>query len=514
MAAPKKHSAKGAVFFVGPAGPDTSAGPAAGAGPGIRGAVRGGEKLRSSGKGRTAVDFGPNSYLNTQADGVNVPFSLEAEQSVLGAVLMDPSSLPVLAEILPRAEYFYAVNNQLIYGAMLEMFTLGQPVDFVTVLEKLRENDDFDQDTGKVYLTQLAQLVPSLSNVETYARIVRDRYDVRTLMQAARGILEDVSEGGEDASLLLDAAEQRIFDIRRGKNMKGLQPVKEVLLDTFDRLSLLGSADRDKYRGLPTGIGELDATITGLNRSDLIVLAARPGVGKTSFGLNIARHVTVTGKRRAAFFSLEMGREQLASRLLASEARVEGTKLRSGDLDDSEWVRLIEGGDILCKADLYFDDAPGITVPEIKAKVRRLDNVDLVIVDYLQLMNSARRIDNRVQEVSEITRSLKIMAKELNVPVIALSQLRRPTERTKDHRPGLSELRDSGSIEQDADIVIFLHREAYNATSEGGEVSEDMDQNAAEIIVAKNRHGETKSIPVHWQGEYMRFTSREVFRHE
>ena len=451
----------------------------------------------------------------TQAQpGMRMPFSLEAEQSVLGAVLLEPSCLSTVVDILPRAEYFYAVNNRMVYAAMMEMFALGQPVDFVTVLERLKEEKDFDEATGKVYLTQLAQLVPAISHVESYARIVRDKYELRTLMQAARGILSDASAGEQETSLLLDSAEKRIYDIRRGKSDEGLQPVREILLETFDRLDKLNSADRDKYKGLPTGIKELDNTITGLNRSDLIVLAARPGVGKTSLGLNIARHVAVTAKRRVAFFSLEMGREQLASRLLASEALVEGTKLRSGDLTEAEWARLIEAGDILRRADLYFDDSPGLTVLEMKGKLRRLDHVDLVIVDYLQLMTGTKRTDNRVNEISEITRNLKVMAKELNVPVMALSQLRRPTERTKDHRPGLSELRDSGSIEQDADIVIFLHREAYNATSEGGQVTEDMDQNAAEIIVAKNRHGETKPIPVHWQGEYMRYTSREVIRHE
>ena len=451
----------------------------------------------------------------TQQADAQLPFSLEAEQSVLGAILMDSEAyLPEVAEILPRPEYFYGRVNRQIYGAMMELFTLGRPVDFITVLEKLREDEDFDQNTGKTYLSQLGDLVPVLSNVPVYARIVRDKYDIRTLMEAARSILADASEGGESSSLLLDRAEQRIFDIRRGKAVSGLQPVREVLLETFDRLDALNSPDKDKYRGIPTGIRELDRITTGLNRSDLVILAARPGVGKTSFGLNIARHASLTAKRRVAFFSLEMGREQLASRLLACEALVEGSRLRSGDLEEGEWVRLVEAGEILSKAELYFDDNPSITVPEMKAKVRRLGHVDLVIVDYLQLMNSARRIDNRVQEITEITRSLKIMAKELDVPVIAMSQLRRPTERTKDHRPGLSELRDSGSIEQDADVVIFLHREAYNATSEGGEITEDMDQNAAEIIVAKNRHGTTDSIPVHWQGEYMRFTSREVLRHE
>ncbi|MFR3238185.1 MAG: replicative DNA helicase [Acutalibacter sp.] len=458
---------------------------------------------------------GTEGYLDSQAQpGMSMPFSLEAEQSVLGAILLEPSCLAAVVDILPQPRYFYAVNNRMIYGAMVEMFALGQPVDFVTVLERLKEEPDFDEATGKVYLTQLAQLVPSISHVETYANIVRDKYDLRTLMQAARGILDDATSGEREVSLLLDSAERRIYDIRQGKSDKGLQPVREILLETFDRLDKLNSADREKYQGLPTGIKELDSTITGLNRSDLIVLAARPGVGKTSLGLNIARHVAVTAKRRVAFFSLEMGREQLASRLLASEALVEGTKLRAGDLTEAEWARLIEAGDILRRADLYIDDSPGLTVLEMQGKLRRLDHVDLVIVDYLQLMTGSRRTDNRVNEISEITRNLKVMAKELNVPLMALSQLRRPTDRTKDHRPGLSELRDSGSIEQDADIVIFLHREAYNATSEGGQLTEDMDQNAAEIIVAKNRHGETKSIPVHWQGEYMRYTSREVIRHE
>ncbi len=459
--------------------------------------------------------FEPERYLDTQAQpGLSMPFNLDAEQSVLGAVLLDAECLSVVAEVLPRAEYFYAVNNQLIYGAMLEMYTLGQPVDFVTVLEKLRESPDFDQEQGRVYLVQLAQLVPSVSSVETYARIVRDKYEIRTLMQAVRGILEEASAGTEESSLLLDSAEQRIYEIRQGKQVEGLKPIREILLETYDRLDLLNSPDRDKYRGIPTGIGLLDSTITGLNRSDLIVLAARPGVGKTSFGLNIARHASVVSKRRVAFFSLEMSREQLASRLLSTEASVEGTKLRSGDLNDDEWTRIIEAGDILGKAELYFDDAPGITVPQMKAKVRRLKNVDLVIVDYLQLMSGGKKTDNRVNEISDITRNLKIMAKELDVPVIAMSQLRRPTERSKDHRPGLSELRDSGSIEQDADIVIFLHREAYNAASEGGEVTEDMDTSAAQIIVAKNRHGATIDIDVHWQAEYMRFTSREVVRYE
>ena len=444
--------------------------------------------------------------------GMAMPFSPEAEQSVLGAILLDASCLDQVTEILPRSEYFYQVNNALIYEAMLELFALGRPVDFITVLERLKENENFDESSGKVYLMQLAQLVPAISNVDSYAKIVREKYDVRTLILAAREILEDATAGAADASTLLDSAEQRIFDIRRGKNMQGLQPLGEVIIDTFDRLDRLNSPDKDLYRGIPTGIGELDSTITGLNRSDLIILAARPGMGKTSFALNIARHAAVTVRKKVAFFSLEMGREQLASRLLSTEALVGGTKLRTGELEEGEWARLIEGGDILAKAPIYLDDNSSITVPEMKAKIRRLGGVDLVIIDYLQLMNSAKRIDNRVQEISEITRNLKIMAKELNVPVIALSQLARASEKRTEHRPVLSDLRDSGSIEQDADIVLFLYREDYyqNENPPG----EDSDRNSGECIVAKNRHGELKTVSLHWQGEFMRFTSQELFRHE
>ena len=448
-------------------------------------------------------------------DGMNLPFSPEAEQSVLGAVLLDPSCLDRIAEILPRPEFFHQVSHVAIYMAMLELFTAGQPVDFVTVLEKLKESQSFEEGNGKTYLLQLAQMVPSISNVETYARIVRDKYDIRMLILTAREILEDAGDGTADAATLLDSAEQRIFDIRRGKNMQGLQRINEVILETFDRLDRLNSEDRDLYKGVPTGIRELDDTITGLNRSDLILLAARPGMGKTSFALNIARHAAVTAGKRVAFFSLEMTKEQLVSRLLSTEALVGGTKLRTGQLNEREWASLIEAGDVLSKTQMYFDDSSGITVPEMKAKLRRLRGVDLVIIDYLQLMSGSKKTEgNRVQEISEITRNLKVMAKELDVPVLTLSQLSRESEKRTTHRPVLSDLRDSGSIEQDADIVLFLYREDYYANTAGAAPSEDVDRNSGECIVAKNRHGESKTVPLHWQGEFMRFTSQEVFRHE
>ena len=445
-------------------------------------------------------------------DGMKLPFSLEAEQSVLGAILLDSSCIDKVAEILPRPEYFHLGYYKLIYETLLDMFTQGRTIDFVTLLEELKKNSVFNDSNGKTYLMELAQIVPSISNVENYARIVRDNYDVRTLIITARDIIEDATQGTYDASVLIDSAEQKIFDIRRGKSMQGLQRVNESIIETFDRLDALNSDSQSLYRGIPTGIKALDDTITGLNRSDLILLAARPGMGKTSFALNIARHVAVKESKKVAFFSLEMTREQLTSRLLSTEAMVHGVKLRTGKLEEDEWIRLIEAGDILSKTQLYFDDTPGITVPEMKAKLRRLKDVDLVVIDYLQLMSSAKRIDNRVQEISEITRNLKIMAKEINVPVITLSQLSRASEQRAEHRPMLSDLRDSGSIEQDADIVLFLYRGDYYKNDEA--IEEDYDKNSGECIVAKNRHGETRTVPLHWQGEFMRFTGSAGSRYE
>ncbi len=442
-------------------------------------------------------------------NGLRLPYSPEAEQAVLGAILMEPDAIARVAEILPSAEYFYLNNHRTIYTAMMSMFTSGRPVDQITVLEMLKMERDFDDATGKTYLVQLAQSCPSIANVENYAHIVRDKYDVRALISAARDIIEDSTEGESEPQMLIDSAEQKIFDIRRGKNIQGLQRIDEVLFQTFDRLDMLSRED-DSVKPVSTGIGDLDRVITGLNRSDLILLAARPGMGKTSFALNIARNVSVIGKKTVAFFSLEMTKEQLASRLLSSEALVGGTKLRTGRLSNEEWERLIGAGDVLKNANMYLDDTPGITVPEMKAKLRRLKRVDLVVIDYLQLMSTGRRDGNRVQEISELTRNLKILAKEIDVPVICLSQLSRASEQRQDHRPQLSDLRDSGSIEQDADIVLFLYRDGYYDREKGAETAQAaVDQNSGECIVAKNRHGETTIVKLHWQGEFMRFTGTE-----
>ena len=317
--------------------------------------------------------------ITTGYDGLNMPYSPEAEQSVLGSVLLEPSCMDRVAEIIPKPDYFHLTNHKLIYSAMLDMFTTGKAVDFVTVNEYLRNSDEFDSSGAKTYLLQLAELVPSISNVEIYAKIVREKYEMRALITAARGIIEDASSGEYDSETMIDSAEQRIFDIRRGKNLQGLQRLDEVIIETFDRLDLLNSEDNDSVKPISTGIAGLDKMITGLNRSDLILLAARPGMGKTSFALNMARHAGVKGKKRIAFFSLEMSKEQLASRLLSTEGLIEGTKLRTGKLNPDEWTRLVEAGDILGKTEIYLDDTPGITVPAMKAKLRPVSYTHLTL---------------------------------------------------------------------------------------------------------------------------------------
>ena len=442
-------------------------------------------------------------------DGVKLQYNLEAEQSVLGSILIDSSCLNNVVQILNHADYFYSTSHKAIYSAMLEMFTMGQPVDYVTVLDKLKGMENIDYNHFKSYLLQLAQIVPSISNVSFYADIVKDKYNLRKLVSTAKEIISDASSGDIDSADLLNSAEQKIFDIRRGKETHGLQRINEIVIQTFDRLDELNSKTDQEYSGLPTGIRDLDRVIMGLNKTDLILLASRPGMGKTSFSLNIAEHVGIVKNKKVAIFSLEMSKEQLVSRMLSTQAKISGQNLRLGKLSEKEWMSLIEAGDILSKAPIYIDDTPGITIPEMKAKLRRLGDVDLVIIDYLQLMSSSKRIDNRVQEISEITRNLKIMAKELDVPVLTLSQLSRASEQRADHKPMLSDLRDSGSIEQDADIVMFLYREGYYGS---GEIEEEGDKNHGECIVAKNRHGETRTVDLHWQGEYMRFTAQEAYR--
>ena len=454
-----------------------------------------------------------SNELNLESVGINLPYNMQAEQSVLGAVLLKPETLTDLVEII-RPEMFYTRQNAQIYSEMLRLFTADQTIDFVTLLDAVISDGVFPSaDEAKVYLTGLAETVPSISNVKAYAQIVQEKYLVRQLMGVAKDILQDAGDE-PDADLLLENAEQRIYEIRSGRDSSALTPLSSSMVETLTNLQKISGPDADKYKGIPTGFRLLDTVLTGLGRGDLIILAARPGMGKTSFALNIATNVARQQKVPTIIFSLEMTCEQLTDRILSSTAGIDSQAFRTGRLNNSDWNDFANATSLLYNVPIYMDDSSGISVPEIKAKIRQInqdpkrDKIGLVIIDYLQLMQSAKRTESRVQEISDITRNLKIMAKELNVPVIALSQLSRAAEKTagrSDHRPQLSDLRDSGSIEQDADVVLFLYRAAYY-NSQNGE-TEQANENEAECIVAKNRHGETSVVRLGWDGAHTRFSN-------
>ena len=445
-------------------------------------------------------------------ENMNLPYSLDAEQAVLGSLLKDPSCLPMVSDML-KTEHLYIPQHREIYTAIINIDTMGGRIDPLVVLEELKQKGVYDDVGGKTYLMKLAQSVPSTENVESYIQIIIDKYYLRTLMLTARDILDKTGEASESPDVLLDMAEQKIYDIRRGKNTAGPVKVSDIIVsDVFDRLKKLGSADpkeKEQYMGIPTGFSYLDKVLAGgFHRSDLILIGARPGMGKTSFALNVARNMAVKG-RKVLFFSLEMSNEQLAQRIISTEARIVSNKLRTGEISDADWEKLGLALQNLVNAELYFDDTANITVPEMKARVRRMKGIDCVVIDYLQLMSGAKRTENRVQEISEITRSLKLMAKDLNIPVVTCSQLSRNTAKTSDHRPQLTDLRESGSIEQDADIVLMLHREDYYNNADENNEPENVTANTAEVLVAKNRHGSTEKVKVAWNAEFTMFSTLE-----
>ena len=440
---------------------------------------------------------------NFIASARELPHSIEAEQSVIGAVLSDPSALSIVIEKV-KPEYFYSEQHKAIYSIILRMFTSGQPVDIITVLNEAEKMHIFESNAeGRRYLAEIGNTLPSTSNIESYCKIVADKYFIRSLGYAARAILEDIQSGEQDSQLLLDAAEQKIYDIRQGRDVQGLIPIKAAISEAYERLGRISGPDRDKHVGARTGFTLLDSIISGLNKSDLIIIAARPGIGKTSFAMNIATNVARRSEdKEVVTFNLEMSKEQLATRILSTEALVDSNSLRNGRISGDDWVKLATSAGYLSSLPLYIDDTASMTVQQMKAKLRRTKNLGLVIIDYLQLMESTSHSDNRVVVISEITRQLKVMAKELNVPVILLSQLSRAVESRTDKRPMLSDLRESGSIEQDADIVLFLYRDAYYN-------KESPKQNISECIVAKNRHGETGIVELVWDGQYTRFSNPE-----
>ena len=458
----------------------------------------------------------PNNQTIVSLDDVQLPYSLEAEQAVLGSILTEPDCITQVL-ILLKADHFYLPQHKAIFNIMQEIDALGGKVDPLVVLERLKSENVYDDAGGKNYLYQLAQSVPSTQNVESYCKIVKEKYYIRTLINVSKEIIEDASSSDNEADLLLDSAEQKIYDIRQGKVSKGPTKIGDIIInEVYDKLQKLSSADSDQYKGYTTGFTDLDRSITGLNKSDLVIIGARPAMGKTSLALNMARNTAMLGKKKVVFFSLEMTKEQLAQRVLSTEARVESTKMRTGNITSDEWARLATATSLLSNCELYFDDTSNMTVPEMKSRIRRLRDVDAVFVDYLQLMKSGQRIENRVQEVSEITRNLKLMAKDLNIPVVVLAQLARSTEgRGKSHKPQLSDLRESGSIEQDADIVIMLYRKEYYTDDEGEIPEEDKPAiNEAEFIISKNRHGPTNTVRVAWNGDYTLFSNLETMRND
>ena len=432
-----------------------------------------------------------------------LPHSVEAEQAVLGAMLIDARCIPAVIEKL-RSEDFYLKQNRDIYETIYAMFSLSETIDPVTVLDKMRLHGVFDENTSRSYILQLMEVTPTAANVGEYMDIVKDKSLLRRIAETAGDLTAMVQEGSAAGQEVLDAAEQRIYAIRQGRASQGLTPLSAVVLDVLDRLEELSRSD-SAVPGLSTGLPDVDSAISGLNNSDLILLAARPGMGKTSFALNVLLQVGKFSGKTAVFFSLEMSREQLAMRLISNEAFVDNKKLVTGRLTDEDWDKVALAAAALGRAKILIDDNPSLSVADMNAKCRRVEDLGLVVIDYLQLMQSAggkQRYsnENRQQVVSDISRALKIMAKELNVPVVCLSQLSRGPESRQDKRPMLSDLRESGAIEQDADIVMFLYRDDYyNEDSEN--------RNLAECIIAKNRHGETRKVELQWLPEYTTFSS-------
>jgi len=431
-----------------------------------------------------------------------LPQSLEAEQAVLGSILIDSRCVADIVGIV-KPEDFYLQQNREIFETVYAMFNYSQTIDPVTVLNKMQELGVY-HDNSKDYIMQLMDITPTAANAVRYANIVREKAMLRGLAQAASDITETVYSGVGTPMEMLEVAEKKIYALRKGENSESLEHIGTVLHKVFDHLTELSQSD-SAIPGLSTGLRDLDAKINGLNKGNLLLIAARPAMGKTSFALNIGLNVAKKYNKTVAFFSLEMSREELCMRLLSGESFVDSQKMATGKLSEEEWNKLCMASASLSQTDIRVDDNGGITVAEMNAKLRRLDNLGLVIIDYLQLMQSSgygRASDNRVTVVSDISRALKVMAKELNVPVICLSQLNRAAEGRSDKRPQLSDLRESGAIEQDADSVMMLYRdEYYNPDTE--------DKNIAECIVAKNRHGEVGTVKLQWLPQYTTFADRE-----
>lgn len=429
-----------------------------------------------------------------------MPFSLEAEQSVLASIMIDPACMDKVSMIV-KSEDFYVDAHAEIFRIMLSMYLKSRNIDVVTLLSELKNNDVYDEESGREYLKLIADVVPTASNAEDYAKIVRNKAILRRLIKAGEEIAEDAYTETDDADLLLENAEEKIYSIADDRENKSFTPIRN-LMATVQQQIKERKINPDVNIGTPTGFPALDGVIVGLSGSDLILVGARPGMGKTAFAMNIATQAAEKLGKTVCVFSLEMSGEQLALRMLSSEAQVDGYKMRTGRIDDPEWKSIAYAASKLAELDILIDDTPGASVANIIAKMRRVKNPGLIVIDYLQLMqgDERRRSENRVQEVGDISRGLKLLAKKLNIPVIACAQLSRGPESRTDKRPMLSDLRDSGAIEQDADIVLFLYRDEYYKDKENT-------RSLAEVIVAKNRHGSLDKVKLGFIGQYTKFTN-------
>ncbi|MBR5586759.1 MAG: replicative DNA helicase [Clostridia bacterium] len=435
-----------------------------------------------------------------------LPYSNEAEQSVLGCVFVDPQCLITVAEALSPDD-FYIPQNKLIFSAMLDLWNRGEAVDSITVTKELGKN--LEAIGGYDYLARLAIVTPTTQNLKAYIRIVADKASLRRLISAANTIADLSYDGEDDVSVIMGTAEKCIYDVVQNRNMTGVHHIKDVLISTFDQIEQ-NALNRGKVNGVPSGFSDLDAVTNGFHKSELIILAARPGVGKTSFAMNIAQYAALHANIPTVVFNLEMSKEQLGTRIIWSESLVPGDKIRTGNLSEKDWPVLANAVGKLSKAPLYIDDTSSITITDIRAKAQKLQlehGLGLIIIDYLQLMQGSKRSESRQQEISEISRSLKILSKELEVPIIALSQLSRESEKRNDKKPQLSDLRESGAIEQDADIVMFLHADKEQDNSQEQEEQAENHSRIVKCTIAKHRNGECCSIDLMWNPEITRFVS-------
>lgn len=435
------------------------------------------------------------------------PNDIEAEQAILGCMLTDKDAVISAIEVL-KEEDFYREDNKAIYSAIMNLYNKAEPIDIITVKAELASLGKLESVGGLEYLAELPEKVPTTANVDRYIKIVEEKSVLRSLIKTSNELITLGYDDTQEVDAIIDVAEKKIFNLMQNRNQKGYTPIKDVLVDTFAQLEQLYN-QKQQITGVPTGFLDLDYKTSGLHKSDLVLIAARPAMGKSAFAINIAANAAVRAKTPVVIFSLEMSKEQIVNRILCSEAMVDSNKIRTGKVEEDDWVKLAGALGPLSEAEIYIDDTPGISITEIRAKCRKLKlekNIGLVVIDYLQLVQgTSKKNSSREQEISEISRSLKILAKEIDVPVIALSQLSRAAEQRPDHRPMLSDLRESGAIEQDADIVMFLYRDDYyNPDTEK--------KNIAEVIIAKHRAGSTGTVELLWLSNFTKFANIERYR--